>query len=100
MTTIKKYVDKIDDEICGAKEYAEKALEYKALGDSDRYTKYKSMASDELNHAMTIHEFATRDVDRLKSVYPDVPEDMLSKWEKSHNEYVEKVAWIRQMLSM
>ena len=27
-------------------------------------------------------------------------EEMLEKWEKAHKEYVEKVAWIKQMLSM
>ena len=100
MKMIKKYVEKIDEEICGAKDYAEKALECKAMGESDRYTKYKAMAADELNHAMTIHEFAAQDIEKLKSVYPDVPQEMMEKWEKSHKEYVERVAWVRQMLSM
>ena len=26
--------------------------------------------------------------------------EMMEKWEKAHKEYVEKVAWIRQMLNM
>ena len=100
MTKIKKYVEDIAEELDGAKNYAEKALEYKASGDSMRYAKYKEMSVQELGHAMTIHEFATQDIEKLKSVYPEIPQKMLDKWEKSHVEYVEKAAWIRQMQAM
>ena len=40
MKKIKDYVDKINDEIEGAKEYIEKALWYKAKNDNNRYVKY------------------------------------------------------------
>lgn len=100
MTKIKKYVEHIDDEINGAKEYAEKALEYKAMGDNTRYTKYKEMASDELKHAMIVHEFAVQDIEKLKAVYPTIPNDMLEKWETAHKDYVERMAWVKQMLTL
>lgn len=100
MKKIKDYIDKIEDEICGAKEYIETALWYKAKGDNNRYAKYKEMSIQELGHAMNIHQFAAEDIDALEKVYPDIPEDMMNKWTKSHNEYVEKVAWIKQMQSM
>ena len=38
------YIEKINDEINGAKEYIEKALWYKAKGDNNRYTKYQGTA--------------------------------------------------------
>ena len=41
MKKIKDYIDKINDEINGSKEYIEKALWYKAKNDANRYTKYK-----------------------------------------------------------
>ena len=100
MKKIKDYVDKIDDELSGAKEYIEKALWYKSKGDTNRYTKYKEMSIQELNHAFNIHQFAVEDIEALEKVYPDVPEAMMDKWNKSHNEYVEKTAWIKQMQSM
>ena len=100
MTKIKKYIEHIDDEICGAKEYAEKSLEYKAAGNNDRYAKYRQMASDELSHAMTVHDMAVQDIEALKAVYPDIPTEMMEEWEKSHKRYVEKVAWVKQMLAM
>ena len=100
MKKIKDYIDKINDEIDGAKEYIEKALLYKAKGDNNRYVKYKEMSIQELGHAMTIHQFAAEDVSELEKTFPDIPEDMKDAWDKSHNIYVDKVAWIKQMQSM
>ena len=100
MTKIKKYVERIDEELHDAKHYAEKSLECKAAGDSDRYAKYKTLATDELNHAMVIHEFAVKDIERLKAVYPAIPAGMMEAWDKSHTNYVERAAWIKQMLAM
>ena len=100
MKKIKDYVNGIEDELNSAKEYIEKALWYKAKGDSTRYSKYREMSNQELEHAMNLHQFAVEDIEKLESVYPDIPQDMLDSWNKSHNEYVEKTAWIRQMQSM
>lgn len=100
MTKIKKYVEEIAEELDGAKKYMEKALEYKASGNTARYTKYKEMSVQELGHANTIHEIAVQDIEQLKSVYPDIPQKMMDKWEKAHKEFVGKMAWIKQMQSM
>ena len=100
MTKIKKYVEDIAEELDGAKKYMETALEYKASGDAGRYAKYKEMSIQELAHAMNLHDFAAQDIEKLKTVYPDIPQNMMEKWEKSHVNYVEKAAWIRQMQAM
>jgi hypothetical protein len=99
MRAIKKYVEAIDEEIEGAKEYAERYVECKAKGDMSKANRYKEMASDEIKHAMYIHEWAIAEIEEIKKVFVP-PVDMLEKWEKSHKEYVEKVAWIKQMLSL
>ena len=100
MKKIKDYVDGIEDELCSAKEYMEKALWYKAKDNSERYSRYKEMSIQELGHASNLHQFAVEDIEKLEKVYPDIPQDMLDKWNKSHNEFVEKTAWIRQMQNM
>jgi hypothetical protein len=100
MTKIKKYVDDIAEELEGAKNYIETALDYKVAGNNTRYTKYKEMSMQELNHAMNLHEFAAQDIEQLKSVYPDIPQDMMDKWQHSHKNFVEKAAWIKQMQAM
>lgn len=100
MTKIKKYVDNIADELHDSKSYMEKALEYKASGNTDRYNGYKTMSVQELDHAMRIHQYAVEDIEKLKTVYPDIPQDMQDRWDHAHIEFVEKVAWIKQMQSM
>ena len=100
MNKIKKYVHDIADELEGAKEYMEKALEYKAAGNSDRYNGYKDMSIAELGHASRLHQYAVQDIDQLQTVYPDIPTEMQDKWDRAHAEYVEKAAWIKQMQSM
>ena len=99
MTIIKKYVETIEEELEGAKEYAEKYVENKVMGDIQKASKYNEMATDELKHAMYEHEWAVKAVSDISKVYTP-PEEMLEKWEKAHKEYVEKVAWIKQMLAM
>jgi hypothetical protein len=99
MRAIKKYVEAIDEEIEGAKDYAEKYVECKAKGDMSKANRFKEMASDEIKHAMYIHEWAIAEIEEIKKVFVP-PVDMLEKWEKAHKEYVEKVAWIKQMLAM
>ena len=100
MTKIKKYVEGIAEELDGAQNYMEKALEYKSTGNADRYNGYKEMSLAELNHAMRLHDYAAQDIEQLKAVYPDIPSDMMEKWDKAHREYVEKAAWVKQMQSM
>ena len=100
MTKIKKYVDQISEELSDAKEYMEIALEYKAANDATRYAKYKELSIQELSHAAAIHEFAVQDIDRLRDIYPDIPQKMQERWDKAHVEYVEKAAWIKQMQTM
>ena len=99
MRIIKNYVDKIVEEIEGAKDYAEKYVEHKVKDDMSSANRYKEMAMDELKHATYEHEWATREIEKLSSIYTP-PGEMLETWEKAHKEYVEKVAWIKQMLSM
>lgn len=99
MRIIQNYVDKIDDELEGAKDYAEKYVEYRVKGDGTTANRYKEMANDELKHAMYEHEWAVKEVGELSKIYTP-PAHMQEIWDKSHKEYVEKVAWIKQMLTM
>ena len=99
MKSIKKYVDHLNEEIESAEEYAEKYVECKAKGNMQSANRYHEMASDELKHAMYIHEWAVAEISQIEKIYT-APVEMIEKWEKAHKEYVEKTAWIRQMLSM
>ena len=99
MRSIKKYVDNIDEEIEGAKDYAERYVEAKAKGDMNKANRYKEMASDELKHSSYLQEWAVNEINSLSKVYTP-PVKMQKKWDEAHVRYVEKVAWIKQMLAM
>ena len=99
MTRIKELADEIKDELCSAKEYAEEYLTYKAKGDGTWANRYKEMSQDELKHANYIHERVVADIEELRKVYTP-PEDMMQKWDSDHKKYIEKAAWVRQMLAM
>lgn len=99
MTRIKKLADEIMDELHSAKEYAEEYLSFKAKDNGQWANRYKEMATDELKHAGYIHDRAVQEIEELRKVYTP-PQNMLDKWEHEHKEYVEKAAWIKQMLAM
>lgn len=99
MTKIKQFVESIDEELKDAKDYAEKYVEYKAFNNPNWATKYKEMALDELKHATYIHDKAVETIEELQKIYTP-PVAMQEKWDKSHAEYVERVALIRQMLAL
>lgn len=99
MTKIKRYVDGMKDELCGAKDYAESYIECKAAGNMDRAKIYYQMAQDELKHADNLHNIAVQEINALKEAI-EPPESMLDKWRDAHGYFVEKAAWVKQMLSL
>lgn len=98
MKKIQELVDWIDDELEGAKCYAEKYVYKKAKGSQWAGT-FHSMAEDELKHAENIHRLAVEEIETLNKVFT-APDEMQEAWDKAHKEYVEKAAWIRKMLDM
>ena len=100
MKKIAEIVAQIDDELCGAKEYAESYLDLKANGETQWASKYKDMAQTELNHADTLHERAVVLIRKFASAFPTTPAEMEERWDKAHKQYVEKAAWVKQMLTM
>lgn len=99
MTKIKKLADEIMDELESAKEYAEEYLSYKAKDNGTWANRYKEMSNDELKHAGYLHDRVVEEIEELRKVYTP-PQEMLEKWDADHKKYVEKAAWIKQMLTM
>lgn len=99
MRRIKELVERIDEELEGAKGYAECAIDAKASGDSKWFGRYHEMAEDELKHAGYIHDLAVAEISRLSAVYAP-PAEMEEQWGIAHKRYIERAAWIRTMLAM
>ena len=99
MRKIKKYVEMIDEELNSAEEYAESYIEYKANSDTQMANKFYDMANDELNHSITIHDVAMKEIEKISSVF-NAPPEMREKWDKSHSDYIQRAARIKSMLGM
>lgn len=99
MKRIKELADEIKDELHSAKEYTEEYLTFKAKDNSTWANRYKEMAQEELKHAGYIHDRVVVEIEELRKIYTP-PQDMLDKWDSDHKKYIEKAAWIRQMLAM
>lgn len=92
-------IDQIDEEIEGAKHYAECYIDKKSRNDSQWATRFKEMANDELKHCTYMHDYVVEQLEILNRTFTPT-EDMQKMWDESHKRYVERVAWIKQMLLM
>ena len=99
MRKIQKLVDGINEELEGAKHYAECYVEKKAAGKTQWANRFHSMAEDELAHAGYLHELAVEEIDNIRTVFKPT-EEMQDKWDEAHKHYVACAAWVKQMLAM
>lgn len=100
MKKIKDLVEHIDDEIADAQHYAEDYVEKKVNGESSMASKYKEMATDELKHATYLHDYAVEEIKKFQLANIKAPAEMTDAWETAHRRYVDKVAWVKQMLAL
>ena len=98
MKLVHKFIEQINEELEGAKEYAERYIECRAKGNSTRAAKYKEMANDELRHAGYVYDFAVQDVTEVKRVYP-MTFEADDAWDHAMKHYAECVAMVKHMIS-
>jgi septation ring formation regulator EzrA len=99
MKMLEKMLDHLEDEIDGAREYAEKYIECKARGNVSRATRYKEMAHDELKHATFLKEMDVADVSELKRTY-HMTEEEQSAWDHGQKRLTDQMALVMHILSM
>ena len=84
----------LDDEVKGARKYAEKYIFY-ANSKPIWAETYARMAKQEIEHAKNLHKMYQESVDEMKWV----PEDALEEWEHCVNKMSETIALVEIMLS-
>ena len=99
MKLLHEHIEHIEDELEGAKEYAEKYITCKAKGNVQSANIYKEMAHDELKHAMFMYDLAVKDVEQVGAIYT-LPVQDEEAWAMIKKKYAEHIAIIRQMLSI
>jgi hypothetical protein len=98
MKIIEKMIEDIEEELEGAKNYAEKYLENKARGNMQRASTFKEMSMDELRHAAHVYDFSMQDISHIKDIYT-LPVNIEERWDHARKHYAECVGWIKQMLA-
>ena len=94
MTKIDRYIETINEELDGAKMYAEFFIEYQKKN-PNWSRMFSEMATQELTHAEYIKTMAEEFAEGL----PWMPEEAKDKWEHCMRHYGEKVAVVKLMLS-
>lgn len=89
----------VDDELTGCQMYAEESIKVKARGNSQWASRFKEMASQELQHAQYLHEYVIQEITNIKTVYNPTEEE-IEKWDKCDRKFYEKEAMLKVMLSM
>lgn len=98
MREIKELVERIDDELAGAKKYAELAQEQRYIT-PDLSALYESHAYEELHHADELHTEAVIMIKRARAEGEKPTQEMLDRWNEEHKTYISKAAEIKAILS-
>lgn len=94
MQIIDYYIDHIKDELDGAKEYAEKVVEYKP----QLAKMYQEMAQAELNHAKYLVDMGNQCYAQITEIY--APQELEDEWNKILKRYTERTALARHLLDV
>lgn len=78
---------------------AEESIKVKARGNAPWASRFKEMASQELQHAQYLHEYIVQEITNIKTVY-NPTEHEIEKWDKCDRKFYEKEAMLKVMLSM
>ena len=97
MKVIAKIVDFIDDELEGAEDYAECAIEYKS--DHPKLaTKLHELAEIEMGHVKILHSEIVRLIEDYRSTKGEPPKEMLAVYNYEPKKQINRAAIIKQMI--
>lgn len=98
MKIIQQIVAYIDDELEGAEDYIESAVQQKAerprLAD-----KFVELAEQEMNHMRILHGEAVKLIEEVRQRDGTPPADMLAVYEYEHQKQTKRAAYINQMIA-
>lgn len=96
MEIIAKLSEMIEDEVCGAEEYACYANKYKGV-DNELAKMFYELSNVEMGHMAILHKQVTKLINAAKTSGKDVPESMLDMYNMLHKKHVEKAAMVKIM---
>lgn len=99
MKVIKEIVEMIEDEACGAEQYAKKAMQYKdedkALADT-----FAKLAETELQHVDLLHAQVVRIIKAWQAKGNEVPPAIEAVYDYTHQKSIDHVARVKILINM
>ena len=99
MQIIKVLSDKIKDELCDAKEYAEMAIKYKSDYPELSRTLF-TISTQEMEHMNFLHTEVAKIIAKYRETQGEPPADMLAVYDYLHNEQIEKALEVKMLQNM
>ena len=99
MKVIKVLSEKISEEICDAKAYAQLAIEYKE-DYPDLSRDLYNLSLQEMDHQSILHNDVTGIIKRYRETNGEPPADMLAVYDYLHKAQIEKALEVKVMQNM
>lgn len=97
MKLIEKLSDMIDEELDDAYRYAECSILHE--DDAELSKTFKTLANEELMHAMKLHDQVTRIIKDYRETNGEPPKEMLTLYDYLHKRQIEKYSDVKVLLS-
>ena len=97
MKTIEQLSDYIEEEVDDAFKYAKCAIQHE--DDPELARTYRTLANEELVHAMKLHEQVARLIKKYRDEHGEPPEKMMDRYEYMHERHMKKYADAKVLLA-
>ena len=97
MKTIEQLSDYIEEEVDDAMKYAKCAIQNS--DDVELARTYRTLANEELGHAMRLHEQVVRIIKKYRDEHGEPPVRMMDRYEYIHERQMKKYADVKVLLS-
>ena len=99
MKLIKVLSEKIEEEICDARDYAKLAIEYKDEYPDLARSLY-NLSLQEMDHKSVLHNEAQEVIRKYRETNGEPPADMLAVYDYLHKKSIEKSLEVKMLQSM